>query len=76
MSGCCSDYSCAAHTSGSFAELMSKLGATEVIEGEHSVVATSGKFGGWVQTKDGGLVSIEYAKSLNRAGRRKEGIKL
>lgn len=47
-----------------------------VVEGEHSTVYTNGLVGGWVETKTGALVSVEYAKSLNRAGRRKEGIKL
>jgi hypothetical protein len=47
-----------------------------VIEGEHSTVITNMQTGGWVEQKDGMLVSIEYAKTLNRAQRRKLGIKL
>ncbi len=47
-----------------------------VIEGEHSTVITNMQTGGWVEQKDGSLVSVEYAKSLNRAQRRKRGIKL
>mgnify|MGYP000695829731 CR=1 FL=1 len=48
----------------------------EYIRHENGFVATNGKLGGWTKTKDGSFVSIEYAKSLNRAQRRKEGIKL
>lgn len=75
MSGCCMDGTCGAHKN-SFAELMVKLGAKDVIVGEKSVAATSGKFGGWVKDKNGDFVSIEHAKSLNRAQRRARGIKL
>ena len=75
MSGCCMDGSCGAHAT-TFTELFDKIGAKEVIVGENSIAATNGKFGGWVKTKDGSYVGIEYAKSLNRAQRRAEGIKL
>lgn len=54
-----------------------KLGRVEVIQHKNGGLAmTNGHFGGWVQQKDGSLVSVEYAKSLNRTGRRKLGIKL
>lgn len=47
-----------------------------VIKGEHSTVITNMETGGWLHDKDGSLVSVEYAKSLNRGQRRKRGIKL
>lgn len=52
------------------------LGRIEILHGEHSTIATNGKFGGWVETRDGALVSTEYARSLNRKERRKRGIRL
>lgn len=75
MSNCCSDNTCDNHKR-SFVDLMDHIGAREVIVGEHSVAATNGEFGGWVKTKHNSYVSIEYAKTLNRAQRRAEGIKL
>jgi len=75
MAACCPDGTCNMHPR-TFAQLMKELGATEIIEGEHSIVATNGEFGGWLKTSDSSYVSIEYAKSINRAQRRKEGIKL
>ena len=75
MSGCCMDGTCGAHEN-TFVELMEKLGAKDIIVGKNSVVATNGQFGGWVKTKDNSYVSVEYAKTLNRAQRRKQGIKL
>lgn len=72
MSGCCMDGTCGAHDR-TLADVMDTV---TVLEGEHSTVATNGSFGGWVKTKRGSYVSMEYAKSLNRAQRRAEGIKL
>ena len=46
-----------------------------VIEGEHSLIMTNMQ-PSWVAQKDGSLVSIEYAKTLNRAERRRKGIVL
>lgn len=53
-----------------------ELGRVEMLHSENSLIATNGHFGGWVEEKDGGIVSIEYAKTLNRAQRRARGIKL
>ena len=47
-----------------------------VIEGEHSTIYTNGPTGGWVRQKDGAIISIDAAKEMNRAQRRKLGIKL
>jgi hypothetical protein len=47
-----------------------------VIKGEHSTIMTNGPTGGWVKQKDGSLISIEAAKSMNRKKRRKLGIHL
>lgn len=75
MSACCEDGTCVLHAK-TFVELMEQLGAKEMVVGGHSVVATNGQLGGWVQQKDGTLISVEAAKEMNRAQRRKRGIKL
>jgi hypothetical protein len=69
------DGTCGAHEK-SFVEVLENAGAKDIIVGEHSVVATNGQFGGWVKTKDGSYVGVEYARTLNRAERRKQGIRL
>lgn len=48
----------------------------EYVKSDTGFIATNGKLGGWVETKDGSFVSVEYAESLNRQQRRKRGIKL
>lgn len=57
-------------------KLLAEQDLVEVIKGDNYVAITNGATGGWVKTKDGSLVSVEYARSLNRVQRRKEGIKL
>lgn len=52
------------------------LGEINVLYHEHGTIMTNMEPGGWVQTKSGSYVSVQYAESLNRAQRRKEGIKL
>lgn len=53
-----------------------ELGRVEMLHHENGSIATNGHFGSWTKQKDGSLVSVEYAKTLNRAERRKRGIKL
>lgn len=53
------------------------LGTVHVIEGEHSMAMSNMPFGGWVQQRDGTLISsVTRAREMNRAQRRKLGIKL
>jgi hypothetical protein len=47
-----------------------------VIKGEHFTIMTNGPTGGWVKQKNGSLISIEAAKSMNRKKRRELGIKI
>lgn len=51
------------------------MAGSRVIEGEHSMAITNME-PSWVQQRDGSLISIERAKEMNRAQRRKLGIKL
>jgi len=53
-----------------------ELGRVNVLVSPTSTVMSNMEFGGWVAQRDGSLVSVEYAKTLNRAERRKRGIKL
>ena len=52
------------------------LGRVEMLHFEQLILATNGHFGGWVRERDRGYVSVEYAKTLNRAERRKRGIRI
>lgn len=84
MSGCCWDGTCDAHE-GTLQELQERL--TQAFEemapdgmygsmSENGAFLTNMKPGGWVKQRDGSLISVERAKEMNRAQRRRLGITL
>jgi len=72
----CEKPECVARIEATKATVDKMMKDAYVVKSEHSMTITNMKPGGWVQNRTGDLVGIEYAKSLNRAQRRKEGIKL
>jgi hypothetical protein len=57
-------------------EIKDRPDTITTIKHANGMIMTNGQLGGWTQQKNGDLVSIEYAKSLNRQQRRKRGIRL
>lgn len=53
------------------------LGTVHVMEhAKGGLTMSNTEFGGWVSQRDGTLISVEAARKLNRAQRRKRGIRL
>lgn len=52
------------------------LANATVIEHEHGITMHNMGEGKWVQQRDGSLISLERAQEMNRAQRRKLGIRL
>lgn len=53
-----------------------KFGRVEVIKHANGMAMTNGHFGGWVKDRNGHYISEAAAQLMNRAQRRKRGIKL
>lgn len=72
----CKQPECVARIEQKEATVNEFLKDATVIEGEHSLAITNMQTGGWLETKDGSFISVEAARNMNRAQRRREGIKL
>jgi hypothetical protein len=72
----CSKPDCQARIQLKYDTVNAMLEEANVIEGESSTSYTNMETGQWLQTKDGSLISIARAREMNRAQRRREGIRL
>lgn len=72
----CSNPECQARIEQKQATVDKMFEDATVIQGEHSTIVTNMQTGGWLKQKDGSYISRIAAKAMNRAQRRRKGIKL